>query len=165
MAKQVVKSPTVQDVLNKKGIVNMVQAMQFLRGRVVTLLATVGGHGKVGDKLKIGDNYVCSPQCGAGQNGYLYYGSSNALYLFQITLGDQTIEGLQQEINDNSEEVMRLKAENESIERKIAFMKENDLKEYDEDLFKVNEVLKQLDNKKITGLEKAKLIAAIIKGS
>ena len=43
-------------------------------------------------------------------------------------------------------------------------MQENNLEVYDEDIFKVNEVLKKLDDNSLTGIERAKVIASIIKG-
>ena len=91
------------------------------------------------------------------------FNNSGTLYFSHISLGPQNIAGLKEEMVDNEKAAAALLAENESIKSKIEFMEANKLEEYDEELFKVFEVLKQLDNKKLVGIERAKVIAQIIK--
>lgn len=67
-----------------------------------------------------------------------------------------TVEDLTNELND-------AKANVESIQNKITFMKETGAEEFDEDEFKVYSTLLILDEKKASKFDKAKAIAALIK--
>lgn len=60
-------------------------------------------------------------------------------------------------------ELHRLDAEKEEIQNKIDWINETGSEEYDETQVKVWITLKTLENKKLTPLEKSKLIAKLIK--
>lgn len=164
--KKVTAGKNVQQLLNEKGITTGPQALQLLMGKTVVMSNAVGGY-KAGDKVKIdmSGGWQAAPACAAGQNGYIYHGGSAAFYFSNMSISVQTKEGLEAEMVENENSIKELMAENESIKLKIEFIAANSLEEYDDELFKVYEVLKQLDNKKLTGIERAKVIAKIIKNS
>ena len=56
-----------------------------------------------------------------------------------------------------------LKEEISELNSKLDFMNEHKLEEYDSDTFKAFSVLKLVDNKKLSTIDKAKLIAELIK--
>lgn len=162
MPRKVETKKTVQSVLNEKGIINGTQAMALLIGKTITMPANTG-YGTKGTKIRIDGSWLVAPQCGPGQNGYIYQSSGGAFYFSNMTMSEQTVKGLEEEMKANLEEIAEIMEANEVISSQISFMKENDLEEYDEDLHKTFEVLKSLDNKKLSGLERAKVIASIIK--
>jgi hypothetical protein len=59
--------------------------------------------------------------------------------------------------------IKSLKEEITELNSKLDFMNEHKLEEYDADTFKAFSVLKLVDNKKLSTIDKAKLIAELIK--
>lgn len=153
---------TMQEVLISKGYTNSNQALEFLRGKTI-ILNTTCSYGSKGNRIKIDSTYLGSG--GAVNGGYIYAGSGAALYFRYMAVAAETIEELTNEIADNEKSIKELGAENELIRSKIEFMQTNALEEFDDEVFKTYHVLKQLDNKKLTDIEKAKIIARIIKSS
>ena len=73
-----------------------------------------------------------------------------------------TIDDLQEDITRLCKEIEESKKEQEMIAAKIKFMHSNGLEEYDENTFKAFHTLELLDNKKLSKIEKAKLISKLI---
>lgn len=153
---------TVHAYLTDKKIITDIAAMtKALVGRTVKIKSLSTGHnyGSVGSKFKI--------ECFIGWNGSNVILKNNQgayIGLNEIEILPQTIEELQNEKLENDKLIADLIEEKNIIDNKIAFLQENNLEEYDEELFKITEVLKKLDDGSLTGIERAKAIADIIKG-
>lgn len=167
-------SKTVQIVLQEKGISHDVMAIRaFLEGKEVVIQNQTGTHnyGATGSKFTItfvemagGSSSQCTTQyISNAKKGGCY---TNALYFTQIAFASaDTIPDLEVEIKKNKDKIKELQKDNESLSMKIEFMKENDMEEYDENVFKSYEVMKLLEKEGMTTIEKAKIIAKIIKSS
>ena len=73
-----------------------------------------------------------------------------------------TITELEEEIVDKKKQILGLEKSIIEDNLKIKFMKENNIEEFSEDEFKVYKTLELLDNKKLSKIEKAKLISSLI---
>lgn len=85
----------------------------------------------------------------AGMNCGFIYGE-------EVLDAKTTREQLESRIKSLKEEIAELNS-------KLDFMNEHKLEEYDADTFKAFSVLKLVDNKKLSTIDKAKLIAELIK--
>lgn len=73
-----------------------------------------------------------------------------------------TVENLKEMMKKLDKNINALRTEKDALNMKIKFMKENKLEEYDEDQYKAYAILQSLKSAG-TDLEKAKLIASIVK--
>lgn len=99
-----------------------------------------------------------------GSPMYIYVeGIPNYFFHTELEIADPaTTEELNDEIKFINSEISSYKEKISELKLKIKFMKENNLKEFDEDQFKVFSVLKAL-NENSSDIEKAKIISELIK--
>ncbi len=129
-----------------------------LIGKKAIALVNAGSF-KKGDKFTIG--YVSVDR----SPNYYYSGVNGTGTSFvesQFDLCPNTIEELQERNKEIDKEIAILDEEAENNGAKIEFMKENNIKEFSEDEFKVYKTLEIIESYK-TKLEKAKAIANLIK--
>jgi hypothetical protein len=132
---------------------------------------------KVGDRLKtvraMGTNKRKGSILTVTQNygSYVYArdpkfgnGKDNAIYPQDAELYASTKKDLEQEIKDKKKEQENIKKEIKAIEAKIAYLDENGLEEFDDDVFRVHQTLKLVKDGSKGELEQAQLIAELIKG-
>lgn len=155
---------TVQQLINENKITSQQALSQFLIGKTVTVNVDGHAYNKKGAKVKVDGTWIIMY---GNPRSYFYLASNSGIlyYLDQVAIGDQSLKSLEESITENDKEIKRLQSENELTDQKISFMKENKMDTYDDDVFKVLEVLHALEAKSGTKLEKAMAIAKIIKGS
>lgn len=137
-------------------------------GKKVKIISnSIGQHGiPVGDTGTI-IKYNGSPQAP-------YYGSFTVqgpastgapwtVYGSEFKFGESKLKDLQEEVKSIENEILESKKQIEVIQQKIAFMVDQGLEEYDEDTFKAFSILKMLDDKKLSNIDKAKLISTLVK--
>lgn len=161
-----IKRMNVQDYLNSKGIDlnNQKKVSKELLGKKVRVIANTSDHNMaIGTTFKVDMAYY-----GGTHHTSPFYRldtkNSYSVMLTDIEMYELTKADFEESKKNLDEKINELQKEKVSIDSKIAFMQENNLEVYDEDLFKVNEVLKKLDDNSLTGIERAKVIASIIKG-
>ncbi len=88
----------------------------------------------------------------------------NSIKLNQFKIGGNSIEDLTSENKEFSKEIDYLKEQIADNNIKIKFMNDNDLKEFDETDFKVYKTLSLLEDPKLSQVDRAKAISALIKG-
>ena len=141
----------------------MNDVMKMLIGKEVTITGNICNHnyGAIGTKFKVetvvGWNGT-SAMLKNTTSGFAY----TYIYFSDIELSPLTLEDLNKDKENISKSIEDLKKDSVEIDNRIAFMKEYNLDEFDEDLHKVNSVLTTLD-KEMSNIEKAKLIAQLIK--
>ena len=155
----------VQDYLFSKGIDlnNQKKVFKELNGKRVRIIANMSGH-----NMAIGTPFKVDMAASGGANSAGTYCRLDTKNSYNVLLTDIEIYELTKADLEESKKVLdkkinELHEEKISIDGKLAFMQENNLEVYDEDLFKVNEVLKKLDDNSLTGIERAKVIASIIR--
>lgn len=150
---------TVQAYLASRKISHNEQA-KLMIGKSIRIIGCTSGHnyGAVGSIVKI--------YCWNNNNGGYVQINQNysSIMLADMEILPQTIAELLEEKELNDKAIAGLQQDKLDIDSKIAFMKENNVDEYDEELYKVTQVLKKLDDGSLTGIERAKAIASIIKG-
>ena len=156
----------VQDYLISKGIslADGKKVAKALIGKKIRVIENTAGH-----NMPIGTVFTVNMAQSGGSNvsGTYYRFDTKSSYnvmLTDVEMCNLSIEDMQESKKILDEKISSLQKEKVAIDSKIAFMQENNLTEYDEDLYKVNEVLKKLDDATLTGIERAKVIASIIKG-
>jgi hypothetical protein len=156
----------VENYLISKGIdlANQREVSKELIGKKVRVIANIAGH-----SMAIGTTInVDIALCGGTNNNGTYYRldtkNSYSVMLTDIEMHEITKEDFEESKKILDEKISQLQKEKTLIDAKLTFMKENNLEFYEEDIFKVNEVLKKLDDNSLTGIERAKVIASIIKG-
>ena len=160
------KRMNVQNYLISKGIdlTNQREVSKELIGKKVRVIANIAGHNmEIGTTIKV-DIAIYG---GSNNNGTYYRLDTKNSYnvmLTDIEIYELTKENFEELKKNLEKKISQLQKEKTLIDSKLTFMKENNLEVYDEDLFKVNEVLKKLDDTTLTGIERAKVIASIIKG-
>ena len=157
---------TVVEYLKKNKVTSVADAKEIMIGKKVKILATTTAYGKKGESFTINNwsNPNNSSITDSTNISMLSHLPSTYMYLKNVEIIEtHTISGLKEEISKSLAEIGKLNAEIEMYENKIKFMEENDLKEFDEDEFKVYHVLCQL-KKKGSDIDKAKAIAKLIKG-
>lgn len=116
-------------------------------GRKLTIMQTTKGSSKVNPTSSIRVEETSS---------YYYYRDFD-------WKPENTIEDFEKEIKELESEKNIINSEIESIRIKVEFMKDNKLKDFDEDTFKAFAILKEL-KKTSSDIQKARLISKIIKG-
>lgn len=160
------KSMNVQDYLISKGIslADGKKVAKALIGKKIRVIENISNH-----NMPIGTIITVDMAQNGGTNitGTFYRfdtKNSYSVMLTDVEMCNLSIEDMQESKKVLDKKIIYLQKEKVAIDSKIAFMQENNLTEYDEDLYKVNEVLKKLDDATLTGIERAKVIASIIKG-
>ena len=136
---------------------------KFLIGKEVTITNNSSNHnyGAIGTKFKVEVVTNYNGNMAVLKNALPSYGFTY-INFNDIELPLMTIEELNEMKADNDKSIAEFVKENADIDNKISFMNQYELKEFDEDLYKVNSVLTTLD-KEMSNIEKAKLIAHLIK--
>jgi hypothetical protein len=91
------------------------------------------------------------------------YNTSVWISLNEVKILPYTKINLQELSRDINIKISELSKENDLIEDKITYLEETKLEEFDETEYKVYQILKLLNVSNITDIEKAKLIADMIK--
>jgi hypothetical protein len=128
---------------------------------------------KKGDRVKVISNNTGSMTpvgtivtIDSAQGNQIYYtmnGSSCSKNKSEFTLIEITVKDFELSLKNLDNDIKKIEEEKAIILDKINFMKENALTVLDEDQYKAFGVLKLLDNKALTTIEKSKLIADLIK--
>lgn len=152
---------------------NATQIISYLEGKKCKVISAANGHnwGPVDSTFTITFKELNGGTHGyvvAGNGGYITNAKkggvyTNSIYFTNFTIEGYTIEAFEEQIEVNKKEIKELQEENKSLEARIKFMKENDMEEYDEDVFKSLEVLQLLEKDNLSQIDKAKIIANIIK--
>lgn len=98
---------------------------------------------------------VQSPKSKSWLNGGYVYGN-------ELKGNSGTKEDLLKEIEDIKKEIKEKESEINNLNTKITFLEESGLAEYDEDTYKVFIALTTIENKKLSKLEKAKVVSDLI---
>ncbi len=163
---------TLQQIFTEKKITTQTAALKLCKGKKFKIVAPPQGYGASGHNYgAVGTMFtanVASASNFAGLGGSsgscaLKGPGFNGIYYYEVELMGGTLEDLQNEQKDNLKEIEKLKAENAILDEKMEYMKVNELTEYDEDLFRVFYILKVLDKKNVTGMDRAKAVQDIIK--
>lgn len=149
---------------------NVAEANKALRNKKVKVTSPVpginSGHGySVGTILTISN---CSGSLTAPYFGYFHVlcpntGMIRGIYGAEFSIMEYMIEALDLENIELEKKIKDLKDEMRKNSQKIKFMKENNLKEFDETDFKVFSVLETLETEGLSKVERAKVIAKLIK--
>ena len=153
---------TVDQVIKEKGLCASTLP-QYLIGKKMRVINMGGGHnyGPVGTVFKA----TCANNINWGTPVYVQATpTGNSLYLNAVEFCSNSAEEINEEIKENEKRAAALLSENDNLKLRLEFMKENGMKEFDEEVFKTFGVLKTLDQQGLTNLERAKIIAKIIKG-
>lgn len=147
-------------IASKKMGNNQAKVREALLGRTVKVVGARNGHlVPLGTKIKV------TSVANASVN-YFYptdHGNT-AIYYYDIELvNDQTIADIVEEIAEQNRVIRNAEQAIDDLEIKKKFMVANKLEVFDEDQYKVYQVLQTLKGKK-TDLEKSAVIAQLIKG-
>lgn len=149
---------TLQQLLQKKKIQNnSTKVREFLSGKRARVVSNRSGAGIcVGDIIVFDNTNAITVQ-------YYNTGAYAAYYydLELISLG--TTEEIDEEISYQGKIIKEATNQIVSLESRKKFMKANKLEVFDEDQFKVYQILQTLKDKK-TDLQKAEVISKIVKG-
>ena len=160
------KRMNVQEFLTSKSVTvtDQVSVLKVLKGKKVRVIGNGAGHNLPMNSIFTVDMANCGGTNHTGTFYRLDAKSSYSVMLTDIEMCNLTKEDMQASKKYLDEKISEMQKEKLLLDSQIAFMQDNNLEEYDEDLFKVNEVLKKLDDVTLTGIERAKVIASIIKG-
>lgn len=86
------------------------------------------------------------------------------LYGCELKFNGDTIDTIKDDIRVLEESISRDQSEIELLNTKIKFMQKNNLKEFDETDFTVYAALEQLENPKLSKVQRAQAIAKLVKG-
>lgn len=155
-------SKTFQGQIKEFKLNTNAKIKSFLRGKTIKVVNTSGGHnyGAVGETTKLSN-------VSNSTSSYLSQGfpGGNTIYYYEfVVLTEETVEDLNENIKRLKKDKKDIDAEIKTVEAKIEFMKTNSLEKYDEDEFKVFQTLQTLDDASTTAMEKAKIIAKLIRG-
>lgn len=142
-----------------KGFKSTVEMNNVINGKSFKIVGKKSNH-----QLPIGTDIVASYTSGSlssPRNMLVYDTSGYGYYLQDLAVVPLTIEEITKANLEIDKQLKELTDEKASNLDKIKFMKENDLEEYDDKVFKTFSILKTLD-KKSSNIEKAKAIAKII---
>lgn len=100
-----------------------------------------------------------------GNPNYIYIKENMNIYFLEKDIDTSyTKEMIEEEISNFEKEIVKFEKEISSLRDKQKFMDDNGLTEYDEDQFKVYKTLSVLEQKETSQMEKAKIIADLIRG-
>lgn len=161
---------TLDQVFKEKKITTQAAAFKFCKGKkfkIVTPLAGQAGsghsYGPAGSTFIATVSGPSSFSYLAGPNGGcpLLVGR-NTIYYHEVIMIGGTLADLEEEQKDNLAQINQLKEDNNTLDEKMEYMKVNGLVDYDDELFKVFNILKVLDRKTVTGMDRAKAVREII---
>jgi hypothetical protein len=143
------------------------EIVDYLRDKKILILNTTNSHnyGKVGTVVKL-TSPTLGLSGGSGNNYTQLYsgipsGNTIGFSSFHVLIA-QTEEELLAEIKALEKSKKDIDKEIELCKNKIEFIKETGSKEFNENEFKAFNVLKTIDNGKLTRIEKARLIASLV---
>lgn len=149
---------------------NVTEAIKALKGKKVKIIASPAGvnsaHGyQIGTIVTVShcNGTLTSPYFGYWNVTDNATGIIRGIYGAEFDVTACTIEDLDLENVKIEKQIKDLKDEIRANTQKINFMKDNGLKEFDETDFKVYSVLETLETEGLTKVERAKLIAKLIK--
>ena len=162
---------TLQQIFTEKKITTQAAALKLCKGKRFKIITPPAGWSASGHNYgPVGTIFtatVTSPSNFSGIGGSggccALKANCNSIYYYEVEFCGGTLDDLQSEQKENLLEIEKLRAENAILDEKMEYMKVNDLTEYDEDLFKVFNILKVLDKKNVTGMDRAKAVQDIIK--
>ena len=117
-------------------------------GETVTIVRCTGSL-----QLPYLGNFLCTTSLG-----------QRNIYGCELKFNGDTIESIKEDIQSLEENISREQSEIDLLNSKIKFMQKNDLKEFDETDFTVYAVLEQLENPKLSKVQRAQAIAKLVKG-
>lgn len=122
------------------------------KGYKFKVTAITPGYEHLGGYLSV---HVQSSKGGSWINGGVVYG-------VELKSVPTTQKELLKEVADIEQEIEEKKSEIENLNTKIQFLESSGLLEYDEDTFKVFQAITIIENRKLSKLEKAKVIGELI---
>ena len=141
---------------------------EYLLGKRIKILNTCGGHnyGSTGEVITL-NNEKLTVSGGSGNtynvlNNGIDGGNSLNFTRFSV-LSNLTTKDIQDNIKSLKKNISDIKEEIKKEEVKIEYLKETGSEKYDENEFKVYTTLSLLEDPKLSKLEKARLVANLIK--
>lgn len=141
-----------------------IKLSKFLKGKKIKIVTNSGGHNYGGAGTIV---TLDGSRMSVVNNSYINQGvaDGNAIYFYEFeVIMDETIEEINAYIKQLEVDKKEIDQEITNYRAKMAFMEANGLEKYDEDEFKVYSTLEALENPKTSKMEKAKIIAKLIKG-
>ena len=135
---------------------------KFLDGKTIEIIDITGGHnyGPIGSRIKF-DNIKTALVTTESLSYGITNGNTISYNKFRVVISE-TISNINNEISIIKESIKESKEEIDLLESRKNFMKENGVKEFDEDQFKAFHVLELLEEPRLTRIKKAELIAKLI---
>lgn len=147
-----------------KTISNISKAVSGKKVKIID--NTRSGHGLLPGSYGTIIKYNGSPQApyygSFTVSGELGTGAPWTVYGTELKFSGDTKEEIENEISEINKTIITLNKEIDQLKAKLVFMKEQKLEVFDENTFKAFQTLSLLDNKKLSKIEKAKLISDLI---
>jgi len=131
-------------------------------GRIKVVANTCSHSYQIGETYEINHLYYTGSQVTSVQARSSNGTTGNVLYLSDIECVDYTIEELEEFNKDLIDQLEATKKEISNNEERIAWMKENNITEFNETEFKAFKTLTLLEDDSISKMEKAKLISELV---
>lgn len=147
----------------KLGLVsNNAATIGYLRGKRVKVTRNTGGH----NYGAAGTVFTVEPSAYISSSGIAsaIAGGNTILFTEFTVITDYTEKDIKEQIDSLKKQKKELDSEISVFEARLKFMKAHGLDKFDEDEFKVFSTLDALEDAKTSKMEKAKIIAKLIKG-
>jgi hypothetical protein len=132
-------------------------------GAKVKVIANTSSHSyKIGETYEIINLYYSGSQVTSVQAKFPNGTAGNSLYLLDIECVAYTIEDFEEANKDLIDQLEATKKEISDNEERIAWMKENNIVEFNETEFKAFKTLTLLEDDSLSKMEKAKLISELV---
>lgn len=149
--------------VQKRAVGTSITAIRtYLTGKKIKIISVAGGHnyGPVGTVLELTNIATASISSSS-----INYGipNGNTLRFTEFTvLTEITSKEIKEDIKMYKEQLKEIEASITQCNNKLDYLKEIGSDKFDDNEFKAYETLKLVDNKKLSTIEKAKLIAKLI---
>jgi len=146
------------------------QISNLIFGKKVKIIANTSGHryGAIGNTFTVDcvsdfDGETLQLLNSAGNIDDEYDDEGQYISLRDIEFQpDVTVEDFLKSKQELSDKIAEIENQKNLIDEKLTFMLENKLNEFDEETFKVMQILDKIDNSGLSNSEKAKAVLAII---
>lgn len=145
------------------GLTNSQQKLEYLKGKEIIIIGRAGGH----SYGPIGTTFIVGPYAylnGTSLGGANEDGSGNNIRLTEFALAAPLTK--KEFLAKNKEIELQIEELKNKIKLnldKIEFLKETNSEEFDDNEFKAYHTLQLVDNPNLTRIEKARLIADLLK--
>lgn len=158
----------LEQFIKEKKITSVTALNKHLKGKTVVIVtppASCGhsGHnyGSIGTKIKIEQCYNYYHHGGARATVQLRTGGTS-IYVGELEVLGGTMEDLKAERGALTKRILDAQKDIEEIDGKIKYLTDNGLTEYDEELFRVMDMLKVIDDKGLDQMARAKAVMSLL---